>query len=191
MKNKDTYAKEAQSGRDSVPALKETEKKDKRIRIMEEEVPWKAVLKMGLPIAMGMLFMVAYNLVDTYFIGMLGDSNQLAASSLSYPVLMIMIAVSGIVGNGGASYIARCMGAGKKEEADRTLVLGFEMILVMSLALVLAGLLALDPIVRLLGAREETFQFTKDYTGILLAGSFFAMGNYAFGQLLRSEGSVS
>lgn len=191
MKNKDTYAKEAQSGRDSVPALKETEKKDKRIRIMEEEVPWKAVLKMGLPIAMGMLFMVAYNLVDTYFIGMLGDSNQLAASSLSYPVLMIMIAVSGIVGNGGASYIARCMGAGKKEEADRTLVLGFEMILVMSLALVLAGLLALDPIVRFLGAREETFQFTKDYTGILLAGSFFTMGNYAFGQLLRSEGSVS
>ena len=110
MKNKDTYAKEAQSGRDSVQALKETEKKDKRIRIMEE-VPWKAVLKMGLPIAMGMLFMVAYNLVDTYFIGMLGDSNQLAASSLSYPVLIIMIAVSGIVGNGGASYIARCTGA--------------------------------------------------------------------------------
>ena len=43
--------------------------RDRRIRTMAEEVPWKAVLKMGLPIAFGMLFMVAYNLVDTYFIG--------------------------------------------------------------------------------------------------------------------------
>ena len=170
---------------------KEAVKKDRRIRIMEEEVPWRAVLKMGLPIAFGMLFMVAYNLVDTYFIGMLGDPYQLAASSLSYPVLMVMIAVSGIVGNGGASYIARCMGAGKKEEADRTLVLGAEMILGMSLLFMLAGFFALDPIVRILGAKEETLGFTKDYTGILLAGSFFTMGNYAFGQLLRSEGSVT
>jgi putative MATE family efflux protein len=165
--------------------------RDRRIRTMAEEVPWKAVLKMGLPIAFGMLFMVAYNLVDTYFIGKLGDPYQLAASSLSYPVLMVMIALSGITGNGGASYIARCMGAGRKEEADRTLVLGFEMILVMSLALVLLGAFALDPVVALLGARGETVSYTKDYTGVLLAGSFFTMGNYALGQLLRSEGSVS
>ena len=165
--------------------------RDRRIRTMAEEVPWKAVLKMGLPIAFGMLFMVAYNLVDTYFIGKLGDPYQLAASSLSYPVLMVMIALSGITGNGGASYIARCMGAGRKEEADRTLVLGFEMILFMSLVLMLAGAFALDPIVALLGARGETVSYTRDYTGVLLAGSFFTMGNYALGQLLRSEGSVS
>ena len=37
---------------------------------------------------------------------MLGDSNQLAASSLSYPVLMIMIAVSGIVGSAIVAAIA-------------------------------------------------------------------------------------
>ncbi|HAE44276.1 MAG TPA: hypothetical protein DCG37_01600 [Lachnospiraceae bacterium] len=163
---------------------------DRRIQILANEKPYKAVLKMGLPVAFGMLFMVAYNLVDTYFIGMLHDDFQLAAANLAYPVLMVMIAVSGIVGNGGASYIARCMGAGMQEEADRTLVLGFEMILGMSLLLTLAGVFALDPIVKVLGAREETFLYTKEYTGVLLIGSFFTMGNYAFGQLLRSEGSV-
>ena len=40
---------------------------DKRIYIMAEEQPVKAVFKMGVPVAMGMLFMVVYNLVDTYF----------------------------------------------------------------------------------------------------------------------------
>ena len=146
---------------------------DRRIRTLAYEQPYKAVLKMGLPVAFGMLFMVAYNLVDTYFIGMLHNDYQLAGASLAYPVLMVMIAISGIVGNGGASYIARCMGAARQEEAEKTLMLGFEMILVMSLLLTVLGLLFLDPVVTLLGAREETFTYTRDYTGVLLLGSFF------------------
>ena len=157
---------------------------------MEREDPVRAVLKMGVPVAMGMLFMVAYNLVDTYFIGRLQDPCQLAGANLSYPVLMVMIALSGIVGNGGASYIARCMGAGKTEEAERTLMQGFEMILAMGLLLAFAGIFFAGPIAGLLGAREDTFDATATYSRVILAGAFFTMGNYAFGQLLRSEGST-
>lgn len=60
-----------------------------------EEKPVKVVLKMGVPVVMGMLFMVA---------------------------------LAGIVGNGGSSYIARCIGAGDMDEANHTLTIGFEMI---------------------------------------------------------------
>ena len=165
-------------------------KEDRRISIMEREDPVRAVLRMGLPVAMGMLFMVAYNLVDTYFIGQLKDAYQLAAANLSYPVLMVMIALSGIVGNGGASYIARCMGAGETEEAERTLIQGVEMIFAMGLLLALAGIFFAGPIARILGARSDTFDATAAYSSIILMGSFFTMGNYAFGQLLRSEGST-
>ena len=83
--------------------------KDKRIYIMAGEKPTKAVLKMGIPVTMGMLVMVFYNLVDTYFIGMLHDDYQLAASNLAYPVMMISVALAAIVASGGASYIARCL----------------------------------------------------------------------------------
>lgn len=151
--NKDTepYRAEAGSGQ------------DRRIRTLAYEQPYKAVLKMGLPVAFGMLFMVAYNLVDTYFIGMLHNDYQLAGASLAYPVLMVMIAISGIVGNGGASYIARCMGAARQEEAEKTLMLGFEMILVMSLLLTVLGLLFLDPVVTLLGARRDFYLYQGLY----------------------------
>ena len=170
--------------------LKEIKKDDQRIYVMAQEKPSLAVVKMGVPIAFGMLFMVAYNLVDTFFIGLLHDDYQLAASNLSYPVLMVMIALSGIVGNGGASYIARCMGADDPEKANKTLMHGFEMILFGSLLFTIPGLILLKPLVTLLGAKADTFTYTSQYTSILLAGSFFTMGNYAFGQLLRSEGSV-
>ena len=169
----------------------EMKTEDQRITIMREEPPVRAVLKMGLPVAMGMLFMVAYNLVDTYFIGMLHDDYQLAAANLAYPVLMVMIALSGIVGNGGASYIARCIGAGKEDEAMRTLMHGFEMIFAGGIFLAFLGVFLSGPTALLLGAREETFAPTVTYTRVILIGSLFTMGNYAFGQLLRSEGSTT
>lgn len=157
---------------------------------MAEEKPLKAVLKMGVPMAFGMLFMAAYNIVDTFFVGLLNDDCQLAAANLSYPVLMILIAISGIVGNGGASYIARCLGAGKDKEANQTLTVGFALIFLSSAVLTVLGMIFLNPTVKLLGAREDTFQYTRDYVSVMFLGCFFTMGNYAVGQLLRSEGST-
>lgn len=165
-------------------------KADKRIYTMAQEKPAKAVLKMGIPVTMGMLFMVVYNLVDTYFVGLLHDDYQLAATNLAYPVMMVMVAIAGIVGNGGASYIARCIGAEKKEEAEHTLTIGFELILISGVIIAILGLVFLNPIVNILGAKENTFEYTKSYCFVMFIGAVFTMGNYAVGQLLRSEGST-
>lgn len=165
-------------------------KEDKRIYTMAEEKTAKAVIKMGIPVTMGMLFMVAYNLVDTYFVGLLNDDYQLAATNLAYPIMMVTIAIAGIVGNGGASYIARCIGAGNKEEAEHTLTIGFELIVISGIVIAILGMLFINPIITILGAKENTFDYTKDYCSVMLVGSVLTMGNYAVGQLLRSEGST-
>lgn len=166
------------------------DKSDKRIYTMAEEKPVKAVIKMGIPVTMGMLFMVVYNLVDTYFVGLLHDDYQLAATNLAYPIMMVTVAIAGIVGNGGASYIARCIGAENKEEAEHTLTIGFEMIVISGIVIAVLGMLFLNPIITILGAKENTFEYTKDYCSVMLLGSVLTMGNYAVGQLLRSEGST-
>lgn len=165
-------------------------KEDKRIYTMAEEKTAKAVIKMGIPVTMGMLFMVAYNLVDTYFVGLLNDDFQLAATNLAYPIMMVTIAIAGIVGNGGASYIARCIGAGNKEEAEHTLTIGFELIVISGIVIAILGMLFINPIITILGAKENTFDYTRDYCSVMLVGSVLTMGNYAVGQLLRSEGST-
>ncbi len=64
------------------------------------------------------------------------------------------------------------------------------MIVVFSIVIMAVGLIFINPIVEMLGADESTFAFTKQYTGIMFFGTFFMMGNYTFGQLLRSEGAV-
>lgn len=163
---------------------------DKRIYTMAEEKPVKAIIKMGVPVTMGMMFMVVYNLVDTYFIGLLHNEYQLAATNLAYPVMMVLVAIAGIVGNGGASYIARCIGAKEIEKANHTLTIGFELIVISSIVLSTLGIIFINPLVHLLGARQNSFDFTKQYVFIMLVGAIFTMGNYAIGQLLRSEGST-
>lgn len=165
-------------------------KQDKRIYTLSQEEPVKAVLKMGVPLVAGMFIMVLYNLVDTYFIGMTHDDYQLAAVNLAYPVMMVMIAVSNMVGTGASSLIARCLGADDREKARRTLTAGFLLTVLVSAVVSGAGLRFLPQIVRALGAGENTALFTEQYVRVLLIGSIFTMGNYTFGQFLRSEGSV-
>ena len=163
---------------------------DRRIYILREEKPAKAVVKLGVPLIAGMFIMVLYNLVDTYFIGLMRDDYQLAAVNLAYPVMMISIAISNMIGTGASSLIARSLGAGDGEKADHTVTTGFVLTVVNSAIVAAAGLILLGPIVTGLGAQANTFDYTRQYVQVILAGSLFTMGNYTFGQLLRSEGSV-
>ena len=165
-------------------------KEDKRLYTLREQAPAKAVVSMGVPLIAGMCIMVLYNLVDTFFIGLLRDDYQLAAVNLAYPVMMVMIAVSNMVGAGCSSLIARSMGAGDMDKARHTLTTGFVLTVINSAIVAGAGLLLLPQIAAGLGAMENTIVFTQQYVGILLAGSLFTMGNYTIGQLLRSEGSA-
>ena len=163
---------------------------DRRIYILREAKPAKAVVTLGVPLIAGMFIMVLYNLVDTYFIGLLRDDYQLAAVNLAYPVMMISIAISNMIGTGASSLIARSLGAGDREKADHTVTAGFVLTVVNSVIVAALGLILLGPIVKGLGAQANTFDYTRQYVQVILVGSLFTMGNYTFGQLLRSEGSV-
>lgn len=166
------------------------EKEDKRIYVLSKEKPVKAVIKLGVPLIAGMFIMVLYNLVDTYFIGLMRDDYQLAAVNLAYPVMMVMIAISNMIGAGASSLIARSLGAGDNDKAAHTLTSGFLLTLINSLIVTAVGLLLMMQIVTGLGADDTTFDYTTQYVFVLFLGSIFTMGSYTAGQLLRAEGSV-
>ena len=167
-----------------------SDKEDKRIYTLSQEEPYIAVIRMGLPLIAGMFIMVLYNWVDTYFIGLTKDDYQLAAVNLSYPVMMVMIALANMIGTGASSFIARCLGANNLAKAKHTLTTGFVLTVINGILVSLIGLTLLDKIVTGLGAEEFTYEYTKQYVSIILIGSVFTMGSYTFSAFLRSEGSV-
>ena len=116
-------------------------KQDQRIYILSQEAPARAVIKLGVPLIAGMCIMVLYNLVDTYFIGLMHDDYQLAAVNLAYPVMMITIALSNMIGTGASSLIARKLGANDRDTAEHTLTTGFVLTVFNSLLVAVSGLI--------------------------------------------------
>lgn len=55
-------------------------------KVFEEYTIPKAVMTMALPSMLSMLINIVYNLADTFFVGQTGDSNQVAAVSVSMPL---------------------------------------------------------------------------------------------------------
>lgn len=80
----------------------------------------KAVISLAIPTVISQLITVIYNMADTFFIGQLGDPNQVAAATLAMPVFMFLTAFANLFGVGGASTISRSIGAGDRERAEHT-----------------------------------------------------------------------
>lgn len=163
---------------------------DKQIKILGEAPVTQAILKMSLPVVLGMMVQVLYNLVDTFFIGQLGDPNQLAAANLTTPIFMIMMAIAGIIGTGASSYISRSLGEKDYDRANKTLSTGVAIVIVLGAFVTVLGLFFLSPLMKALGASEQVLPFAADYSSILFIGSILIMCNFSMGQLLRSEGAA-
>lgn len=163
---------------------------EKRINLLANESVSKAILKLSIPMIMGMLFQVFYNLVDTYFIGKLGDPNQLAAANLALPIFTLSMGIASIIGTGASSYISRCLGKNDYEEANKTTTIAVALLAIASLIVTVVGLIFINPLVTTLGAKGDTYSYTYQYIIIMLIGSVGVMGNFALGQLLRAEGNV-
>lgn len=65
-------------------------------KVFEEYTVPKAVMTMALPSMLSMLINIVYNLADTFFVGQTGDSNQVAAVSVSMPLFLLFIATGNL-----------------------------------------------------------------------------------------------
>jgi multidrug efflux pump len=53
----------------------------------------KAILHMALPMIMGMILDLVYNIVDAFFVGRLGNTAMLAAITLAFPFFIVLMGV--------------------------------------------------------------------------------------------------
>lgn len=150
----------------------------------------KAILKLSVPTVLSTIVSLIYNLTDTYFIGMLDDPVQLGAVSLVFPVFMVIQAVGNIFGNGAPSYISRCLGAGKEEEAQRTSSVSVYVSVGITLFMTVLCFLFMEPILEMLGASADTIKPARKYLSVITGFSFIMALQIILPSLLRSEGLV-
>lgn len=150
----------------------------------------KTLLVLAVPSMIGMLASAFYNLVDTMFIGLLHDTNSMAAVSVTFPIFIILMAIGQMIGVGVASCVGRLLGANDRHNADRAAGLAVFLSVLFSLITMVTGYTFLNPLLRLMGASGEVIPYAKSYAGWLLVGSIFTITNLVFNNLLRTEGAA-
>ncbi|MBR4157307.1 MAG: cation transporter [Oscillospiraceae bacterium] len=125
--------------------------------------PVKALAIMALPTIASQMILLLYNLADTWFIGRTNDPYMMGASSLALTVYLFEAAISNVFGVGGGSLMMRLIGEKKPEEARRVAAYSVAAAALCALAFSLLSLLFLEPLLRLLGASDNTLRYGKQY----------------------------
>lgn len=151
----------------------------------------KAVASLSVPMVVGSLVMILYNLADTYFVGMLGDPIQNAAVTLVYPVMLAFNAVNNLFGVGTSSMMSRCLGAGDHDKVRTCSAFGFYGALFSGLLFSVMCTILRDPLLTLLGADASTAETTANYMfWTVTCGAMPAILNVVQSYMVRSEGAA-
>ena len=79
----------------------------------------KAYLKLAVPVVLAMVLNVVYNMADTWFISMTGNTDLVAGVSVCAPLFVLSIAMGDIWGLGGSSLMSRLLGNRRDGDAGR------------------------------------------------------------------------
>lgn len=127
-----------------------------------------------------MVFTSIYGVVDGYFVSNYTGKTPFAAVNLIMPFLMILGGVGFMFGTGGGALIAKTMGEGKAEKADKLFSMTVYASILCGLVLTAVGLLFLRPFARLMGAEGELLENSLLYGTINLIALPFYILQYEF-----------
>lgn len=148
----------------------------------------RAYLKLALPVVFGMVLTVVYNMVDTFFIAKTGDTNLIAAVSLSAPLFTSMIGIGDIFGLGGCSVISRLFGEKQYDEGRRYSVFCFYSAILIGVLMAVLMLVFRVPVLQFLGADDQTMSHALEYYSYLAIGAPFIIFSFSPNNILRTEG---
>lgn len=158
--------------------------------LFRDKPVWSAIFSLAIPSCITILIMTIYNMADMFFIGMLGDTAQVAAVSVVSPMFSLIMAAATMLGVGGCSKIASTIGAGRQDDAKIYSSLCTLATIVVGALCGMVMLLATDPILVLLGANGEIITPAHTYMRLLAIGTPFMLFSTCFASILRAEGAI-
>lgn len=150
--------------------------------------PVKLIAAFALPILIGNLLQLTYNLVDTRIVGQFLGSDALAAVGATNSLSNLIIGFLQGITNGFAVIVAQSFGAkdikALKKTVGSTLVLG----LIMAVSLTVLALIFLKPLLRILNTPEDIMDLSYSYIFIIFAGMTITMLYNVCAAVLRAIG---
>ena len=160
---------------------------DKHYKKMTETPVSKLILMLGIPTTISMLITNIYNLVDTYFVGTLGESEQ-AATGILFVLQCIIQAFAFMLGHGSGTYVSKFLADKDVKSATKYVSTAFFVGLIVGFILLFFGLIFLEPFMILLGSTKSILPHAKEYGFFILLSCPFMITSLILNNNLRYEG---
>lgn len=149
----------------------------------------KALAKFMIPVIISQLAFLLLNLADAFFVGLTGDTFQVSAMTITFPVIQMMSVVATTFAAGGNAAIASALGIGNAEKARKTAVFSIYTSIGIVVIYSLLVLFFREPIFRTLGASDHSIGHCRKYVFWALVGSSIPFTfNQVISQLFLAEG---
>ena len=133
-----------------------------------EHFGYGKLLRFVLPSIIMMIFTSVYGVVDGLFISNFVGKTAFASVNFILPVTMGMSAVGFMIGAGGSALVAKTLGEGDRQKANRFFSLFLFFTIVCGVVLTTIGLVFIEPLVIFMGATDQMIEPAVTYGRILM-----------------------
>ncbi|MCM1288372.1 MAG: MATE family efflux transporter [Clostridium sp.] len=135
---------------------------------LSDHFTYKKIFRFCLSPIIMMIFTSIYGVVDGLFVSNVVGKTPFAAINLVMPFLMILGGIGFMVGAGGSALVAKTIGEGEREDADRYFTMMIVFTAVLGVISSVIGIIFMRPIAILLHATEAMLEDCVVYGRIVL-----------------------
>lgn len=140
------------------------------------------------PATLGIVVAGVQTIIDGYFIGNGVGSQGLAAVTLAFPAVMLIVAVAVMMGMGSSSLVALELGRSNKGKARNIVANVFPLVFVLAAVITIVGLAFGDSLLSLFDAPVVVQDMANDYMSTVFIGSVFFLLAMTLDPLVRNDG---
>lgn len=159
------------------------------INELKDESINKLLWKFSWPAVLTMVVNSMYNIIDRIFVGRGVGDIAIAATTVAFPIMLILIAGSVLIGVGATSLISIRLGEEKPQEAENIAGNALVLLVVLPICMSIIYFLFTDPILAFFGADTEVLPYARDFTSIIMAGAAFGSLSMGLVNFIRAEGN--
>lgn len=149
----------------------------------------KLLIGLVVPIFISFLLNIAYNIIDTLWVGNLIGQDAVAALTISYPIVLILTSIAMGGSNGAAILISKYFGAKDEKMKDKTISTSIILAIASSLIITVVCILLSNNILNILNAPSNIYEDSKSYLIIYLCGFIFSNVYLYLSAIARSLGN--
>jgi putative MATE family efflux protein len=149
----------------------------------------KLIKQIAIPASVGFFFNTMYNVVDTYFGGLI-STTAIAALSLSFPVFFLIIAFGSGLGTGATALISNALGKQDEAKARHYTAQALSFSIIISIALTILGLTIAPFLFQILGAEGTYLTEALSYINVIFYGTIFFVFTFILNAILNAVGDT-